>query len=197
MATFAPTLSGSLDQGQSIWTKVSLVEFYQQLMCHDWFYCWSDDRHAYRTGEESMGRLVQAANEGGLVHQWLLKEVEMSLFSGEPWSTPKHPMPPAPNTLGLEVVIDLLAGLAEAERPQSRIHRLAAGVIRFFSEGKAIDQAQVTLETIANRVRYMGAYAGTDNPPAQIAHHPALFAAWSQGQQQVSDGSHPGAGESI
>lgn len=187
MATSTPPLSDQLIKTQTTGRTVSVAEFYQQLMNHDWFYGWSDDSSAYSAGEKSYERLAQAAQEGGQVHQWLMNEFRKAHFSGKPWSTPEHPLPPAPNTLTLDAVTGLLNELNKAERPQSGITRLRAVIIGIFSPETATSTSKdITLDNIANRVRYMGAYAGTDTPPAAIAGHPALLAVWMQGQKQVA-----------
>lgn len=187
MATSTPVLSEQLMKTQNTGGTVSVAEFYQQLMKHDWFFGWSDDSSVTRAGEASYQRLLETAREGGQVHQWLLSEFQKSHFSGEPWNTPKHPLPPAPNILTLDAVTGLLDELTKAERPQSGINRLRAVIMGIFSPETATSTTKdITLDNIANRVRYMGAYAGTDTPPAAIAGHPTLLAVWLQGQKQVA-----------
>ena len=78
---------------------VSIQEFYESLERHDWYFGWTEDRHAYRAGEESYAALEATARAGGEQFRELLNEYSKHCFTGKPWGTVQHPKPPAPGSV--------------------------------------------------------------------------------------------------
>lgn len=78
---------------------MTLLELWDQLNQHDWFYQYSDDIRVYRAGNSDRERLSALSKTipGG---PELLEAFTKHHFSGEPWSTPKAPKPPRPEGEG-------------------------------------------------------------------------------------------------
>jgi hypothetical protein len=171
----------SVANGGCATPTISLSEFYQQLVRHDWFYGYSEDRSAYKAGEQDAHRLEQLSQQGGKVYQWLLGEVTKAHFSGSSWNTPKHPMPIAPEPLGLRDAINLRTEIAKTEL-KMRVLGALAKLNPFGASAAKVDPR----EPILARVRQLGAYAGNEAPPVLIAGHSELKAAWFEGQALVS-----------
>jgi len=71
---------------------MTLLEFYDALNSHDWYFEFSDDHRIWRAGRAYLDRLEVAARESKQ-HQILFDAFAKHYFSGEPWKTPKAPFP--------------------------------------------------------------------------------------------------------
>ncbi len=65
----------------------SIVEYYEMLKNHDWYYDMSDDHNVYLAGLESRRHLEAIAYEKGLDYARMYEAFNKSYFSGEPWGT--------------------------------------------------------------------------------------------------------------
>lgn len=161
-----------------------LAAFYAHLQSHDWYYCFSEDRSAYRAGEVSEQRLQRLARDSGPVHEWLWEEFSKHKSTGRAWNTTQHPMPPAPAELTLRDMVNIRIEMAKAEL-----------VAKIITSVKPFLQASIAerdpVWSVMQKVLYLGAYAGQGKPPALIASHAKLAGAWEQGQQLVSAKEHP------
>ena len=73
--------------------ECSIVEYYEMLLAHDWYYSFSDDHSVYQNGEKEVRRLMDIAAEKGLDYMRMWKQFNQAMFSGEPWGTPKMEIP--------------------------------------------------------------------------------------------------------
>jgi len=71
---------------------MTLLEFYDALNSHDWYFEFSDDHRIWRAGRASLDRLQLGAGESN-AHQRLFDAFANHYFSGKPWGTPKAPFP--------------------------------------------------------------------------------------------------------
>ena len=71
----------------------SIVEFYEMLKNHDWYYSFSDDHSVYEKGHDEHRRLEWIANEKGLDYLRMWDAFNAAMFSGEPWGTSKVEIP--------------------------------------------------------------------------------------------------------
>lgn len=171
-------------QTQTTQSTFPLAAFYAHLQNHDWYYCFSEDRAAYRAGEESEQRLRKLARDSGPVHEWLWEEFSKHKGTGQPWNTQQHPMPPAPADLTFKDMVNIRVEMAKAE--------LIAKIITSVKPFLPAALAQLDpVWSVMQKVLYLGAYAGQGKPPAIIASHPKLAGAWEQGQQLVLGKEHP------
>ena len=76
--------------------KVSLIDFYQMLEWHDWFYSYSDDHRVWLNGQENAGKLAEIAKQSE-EHNKLFRDYSKHVFSGPSWNTEKSPKPEKPN----------------------------------------------------------------------------------------------------
>jgi len=74
---------------------VSLQDYYNLLLWHDWFYMYSDDGRVYRKGEAEKARLEALAKQSP-EHKALLEGFHKYHFSGKPWNTEQSPKPERP-----------------------------------------------------------------------------------------------------
>ncbi|WNZ87584.1 hypothetical protein [Pseudomonas sp. P108] len=178
------TLLRSKVQPQAKSTVFPLAAFYAHLQNHDWYYCFSEDRAAYRAGEVSEQRLRKLARDSGPVHEWLWEEFSKHKGTGPAWNTPQHPMPPAPADLAFRDMVNIRIEMAKAEL----VAKIIASVKPF------LPSSIVQLDPVwrvMQKVLYLGAYAGQGKAPAIIASHPKLAGAWEQGQELVTAKEHP------
>ena len=75
--------------------KISLVEFYEALGWHDWFYEYSDDSRVWRSGSDARNKL-QATSKQSPEHLALYEAYYEHIFSGPTWSTEKSQKPARP-----------------------------------------------------------------------------------------------------
>lgn len=143
---------------------MNILEFYQELVHHDWFSSWSDAPQVYWAGEVSHETLHETALSSGPSFAWLLAEYKKRVFSGKPWGT--DPLP----TLGLPVepsLNDMIDLRGDFER-------------------LAFSPVGVSAEPILERARYMGALAFNERDiPRLIGSVDALREAWETGQQEA------------
>ena len=71
----------------------SIVEYYEMLKNHDWYYSFSDDHSVYTKGTAEMVHLRNIALEKGLDYQRMWNQFNEAYFSGEPWGTEKVEIP--------------------------------------------------------------------------------------------------------
>lgn len=76
--------------------QVSLVDFWDMLNRHDWFYTYSDDHSVYRRGQAHQDAL-EAVSKQSPEHAALFKGFHNYHFSGKPWNTPQEPKPERPS----------------------------------------------------------------------------------------------------
>lgn len=73
----------------------TLQSYYNLLDLHDWYYDFSDDHFVWSRGADVHALITKISAES-LAHTNLYLEFKKHFFSGEPWSTPKHPKPERP-----------------------------------------------------------------------------------------------------
>lgn len=75
---------------------ISLSEYYDKLVGHDWYYPMSDDFRVFQAGEKARTRLIDIAAENGDEYMELFDAFLHHYYSGEAWGTEKTPLPPRP-----------------------------------------------------------------------------------------------------
>lgn len=73
-----------------------LIEFYEMLQRHDWFYEFSDDHSVWQRGETSKTKLISISTQTP-EHRTLYNGFVAHYYSGASWKTEKKPLPPKPN----------------------------------------------------------------------------------------------------
>lgn len=76
--------------------RTSLVEYYEMLEKHDWYYMFSDDSTVYNKGHAARNSLNSIAAKGGQEYVDLLRAFSEHMFSGEPWKNERAPKPEKP-----------------------------------------------------------------------------------------------------
>lgn len=71
---------------------MTLLDFYDMLAKHDWYYAYSDDNRVYLAGERSRKELMAVAEES-VEHADLYRAWNSHMFTGEPWGNEKTPKP--------------------------------------------------------------------------------------------------------
>jgi hypothetical protein len=80
--------------------QVSLLEFYEMLERHDWYYPFSDDGRVYNNGKRAEDTLHKIASQSS-EHKELFDAFEKHFFTGEPWNNERAPKPEKPAGLKL------------------------------------------------------------------------------------------------
>jgi hypothetical protein len=143
---------------------MSIVEFYHELVHHDWFSSWSDAPQVYWAGEVSHEVLHEVMLSNGPSFAWVMAEYKKRAFSGKPWGTDPLPKLDIPVEPSLNAMIDL----------RGDYERLAFALV------------STSAEPILERARYMGALAFDEQDiPRLIGSVDALREAWARGQQEA------------
>lgn len=143
---------------------MNVVEFYKELVQHNWFSSWSDAPQVYWAGEVSHEALHETALSHGPSFAWVMAEYKKRLFSGKPWGTDPLPQLGLPVEPSLNDMIDLRGDF----------------------ERLVISQVGVSAKQILDRARYMGALTFNEcDIPRLIGSVDALREAWEAGQQEA------------
>ena len=73
--------------------ECSIVEYYEMLKNHDWYYDMSDDHDVWKNGRDCYLYLAEIANEKKLDYKRMFDQFQSAMFSGEPWGTEKVEIP--------------------------------------------------------------------------------------------------------
>ena len=73
--------------------ECSIVEYYEMLKNHDWYYDFTEDDEVWKKGTEEREHLRSIASEKGLDYERMWKAFNDAMFSGEPWGTEKVELP--------------------------------------------------------------------------------------------------------
>jgi len=71
----------------------SIVEYFEMLKNHDWYYDFADDHSVWEAGKLEHKRLERIALEKQLDYLRMWLQFNQAMFSGEPWGTPKVEIP--------------------------------------------------------------------------------------------------------
>lgn len=74
---------------------INLIEYWEMLNAHDWYFAWSDDARVFNNGDYAYERLKKLAS-GNKEFDILLKGFHNHYFSGEPWGTEQTTKPEKP-----------------------------------------------------------------------------------------------------
>ena len=74
---------------------MTLVEFYNLLDCHDWYYVYNDDHRVWMDGKKIDDKIVKIA-ETSADHNALYRSFLKYKFSGPPWGSGQIPKPSKP-----------------------------------------------------------------------------------------------------
>lgn len=74
---------------------VTLLQFYELLSKHDWYYDWSDDRSIWARGKSSLV-LIQGIAAQSQEHLALFNGFKKHYFTGRPWNNEQAPKPEKP-----------------------------------------------------------------------------------------------------
>lgn len=107
----------------------TIVEYFDDLDRHDWYFSFSDDSRVYRNGNENDKRLNAIATRLGGDHAALYEAFNKHYFSGGPWSTPKWDKPIRP--------VDGVLILAAEPAPIDAAPATSPAVIAATSEARA------------------------------------------------------------
>lgn len=75
---------------------MTILEYYEELKKHDWYYSFSDDMSKYHQGEIERKRLLRIADHFGDEYKNLYRKFEEHFFSWAAFGTKKRPMPEKP-----------------------------------------------------------------------------------------------------
>ena len=71
----------------------SIVEYYEMLKNHDWYYDFSDDHEVWKAGNANI-RLIRAIAEAKQAdYKRMFDAFEKAMFSGDAFETPKLEIP--------------------------------------------------------------------------------------------------------
>lgn len=73
--------------------ECSIVEYFEMLKNHDWYFEMSDDQSVWKEGSEYHQHLLNIANEKQADYKRMFDAFEQAYFSGEPWGTAKVEIP--------------------------------------------------------------------------------------------------------
>ena len=71
----------------------SIVEYYEMLKNHDWYWEMADDQEVWKAGGTQHKYLEAISLEKGLDYQRMWLQFNQAMFSGEPWGTEKVELP--------------------------------------------------------------------------------------------------------
>lgn len=73
----------------------TLIEFYDMLEQHDWYYAFSDDHRVWKAGNANLAKIQNIVRESA-EHAALYSGFHNHYFSGPAWSTEQSPKPERP-----------------------------------------------------------------------------------------------------
>lgn len=73
--------------------ECSIVEYYEMLKNHDWYYDFSDDHLVWTSGNASKCELELIAETKGLDYKRMYEEFKAAMFSGDAFGNPKLEIP--------------------------------------------------------------------------------------------------------
>lgn len=78
---------------------MTIQQFYDELLKHDWYHHNADDQTAYQRGQREYKRLCKIAKIGGDSYEKLMDQVMDHFYSGNAFSKTQAPLPKKPELI--------------------------------------------------------------------------------------------------